>query len=428
MSQSRSMNRRQFLSSSAAASAVFAVPLIVPGSCFGANERITVGCIGVRNQGSGNLKRFQQAGCNIGGLCDVDDNVLIDAGKLVDGRKAVHRDYRQLLDRKDLDAVVITTPDHWHALMTVHACQAGKDVYCEKPLSLTIAEGRRMVKAAREHRRVVQTGSQQRSSEQFRKACELVRNGHIGRLETILAGIPGPNHPGALGPDMAPPPELDYDMWLGPAPQRAYNEQRVHYNFRFWWDYSGGQMTNWGAHHLDIAQWGLGTDDTGPIATEGTATFHPEGFHEVTETCLVTHTYANGVKVIVGQEQDDIPGGTTFIGTQGRIHVNRKGLASTPTEIVEQDLSGAQVRLAVSDDHTQNFLDCIKSREKPICDIEIGHRSATVCHLGNIVCRLGRPIQWDPQAERIVGDEEAQGMTDREYREPWSHARPPVPS
>ncbi|MBX3437695.1 MAG: Gfo/Idh/MocA family oxidoreductase [Planctomycetaceae bacterium] len=421
MSALRSVSRRQFLKSSAAASVAFAVPSIVPSTCFGANERITVGCIGVRNQGTGNLKRFQKAGCNIGGLCDVDQNVLAEAARLVDVRPPLHADYRQLLDRRDIDAVVITTPDHWHALITVDACRAGKDVYCEKPLSLTIAEGRRMVEAARTHNRIVQTGSQQRSAPQFRQACELVRNGHIGRLQTVLVGIPGPNHPGDPGPDTAPPAELDYETWLGPAPFRPYNEKRVHYNFRFWWDYSGGQMTNWGAHDLDIAQWGMGTDDTGPVAVEGVATFHPEGFHDVTETCRITHHYENGVQVIVGQQQKDIPKGATFVGAEGRIFVNRKGLIAEPSDIAERDLSNADIKLIVSDDHTQNFLDCIRSRELPICDVEIGHRSATVCHLGNIVCRLGRSIQWDPQAERIIGDDDAQAMADRPYRAPWTH-------
>jgi predicted dehydrogenase len=325
-----------------------------------------------------------------------------------------------VLERKDVDAVVVTTPDHWHALITIAACQAGKDVYCEKPLTLTIAEGRRMVEAARNHQRVVQTGSQQRSGKEFRTACELVRNGAIGEVHTVLAGLPGPNHPGPLGPDTAPPANLNYEMWLGPAPQRQYNEKRVHYNFRFWWDYSGGQMTNWGAHHIDIAQWGLGMDETGPVSVEGTATFHPEHVHEVTETCRLTHTYANGVKLIVGQGQKDVPGGTTFVGSKGKIHVNRGKLSSDPKELVDQSTDGLAIKLAVSNNHHQNFLDCMRSREKPVCDVEIGHRSATVCHLGNIVARLGRGIQWDPQAERIVGDDEAQGMVDKAYRGEWA--------
>jgi predicted dehydrogenase len=415
------MNRRKFLSTTAAA---LAAPYVLPARVFGANERIRIGSIGIRNQGSGNLKKFMKAGCDVVGLCDVDSNVLNEAAKIAaDGgqRPDQYRDYRKLLDRRDLDAVVVTTPDHWHALITINACQAGKDVYCEKPLSLTIAEGRRMVTAAREHRRVVQTGSQQRSSEEFWKACTLVRNGAIGTVHTVLVGIPDCNHPGALGPDANPPAELDYDMWLGPAPYRPYNEKRVHYNFRFWWDYSGGQMTNFGAHHLDIAQWGLGMDDSGPIAAEGTATYDAAGRYEVTESCRITYRYPGDVKVTVGQLQDDIPGGATFIGTEGTISVGRGRLESDPPELAARDVTGLPVQLSRSDDHTRNFLDCVRSREKPICDVEIGHRSATVCHLGNIVARLGRPIRWDPAAERMIGDDEGQGMTDREYRSPWRH-------
>jgi predicted dehydrogenase len=415
-------SRRDFLKTSTALASAWAAPYIVPSSCFGANERITVGCVGVKNQGSGNLKRFQSAGCNIGAVCDVDSAVRADAMKLVTGSKpADYADYRKLLDRPDIDAVVVTTPDHWHALITIDACQAGKDVYCEKPLSLTIADGRRMVQAARAHDRVVQTGSQQRSGAEFHKACTLIRNGALGKIERVLVGINTPNHPGELGPDTAPPKNLDYEMWLGPAPSRPYNEKRVHYNFRFWWDYSGGQMTNWGAHHLDITQWALGMDDSGPSAAEGTATFHPQGFHEVTETCRVTHQYPNGVQVIVGQAQKDIPGGATFIGSEGTLYVNRGKLTTDPAEILEMDITGLPVQLERSTDHTRNFLDCVRDRQKPICDVEIGHRSASVCHLGNIVCRLGRAIRWDPVNEQVIGDEEAQAMTDRNYRAPWSH-------
>ena len=416
------IQRREFLKQSIAASTVFATPFIVPDTCFGANERVTVGAIGVRNQGKGNLKRFQSAGCNIGAVCDVDSHVLADAMKLVKGGQPKgYEDYRELLERKDLDAVVVTTPDHWHALISIHACQSGKDVYCEKPLTLTIAEGRRMVDAARENKRIVQTGSQQRSSKEFHTACTLVRNGAIGKIQKVLVGINTPNHPGSIGKATDPPSNLNYDMWIGPAKMVPYHEKRVHYNFRFWWDYSGGQMTNWGAHHLDITQWGLGRDDSGPVKSEGQATFHPEKLHEVTETCRITHTYDDGVEVVVGQKQDDIPGGTTFIGTEGRIWVNRGKLKSDPEDIIKMDISSLPTQLYRSTNHTENFLNCIKSRELPICDVEIGHRSATVCHLGNIVARLGRGIEWDPKSERIIGDDEAQAMTDRDYRSPWSH-------
>ncbi|MEQ8788019.1 MAG: hypothetical protein RIC55_17055 [Pirellulaceae bacterium] len=292
-------------------------------------------------------------------------------------------------------------------------------MYCEKPLSLSIAEGRKMVEAARKHDRIVQTGSQQRSASNFRTACELVRNGHIGKVKQVLVGIARSNHPGEPGPNSAPPKELDYNFWLGPAPLKPYNEKRVHYNFRFYWDYSGGQMTNWGAHHIDIAQWGLGMDDSGPIRSWGEATFHPKGWHEVTETCRIHHEYPGGIEMIVGQLQDDIPMGTTFIGEKGKIYVNRGKLSSDPEGLIKEKLADDAERLYVSGNHHENFLDCIKSRELPICDVEIGHRSATVCHLGNVVARTGEEIRWDPQTEQLEGGDEAKALVSRKYRKPW---------
>lgn len=419
MTSRTALNRRQFLKATAAGAAALSAPYFVPARAFGANERIVTGHIGVGGQGRGNLRGFLE---NAAAVCDVDAKHLAQAAKMVEdkGRKCERfGDYRRLLDRRDIDAVVISTPDHWHALPTIHACEAGKDVYVEKPLSLTVAEGRRMVDAARRNKRIVQTGSQQRSSKEFRTACELVRSGRIGQLQTMLVGIAGANHPGEPVPDSEPPEHLNYEMWLGPAPWRPYNEKRVHYNFRFFWDYSGGQMTNWGAHHIDIAQWGLGTDETGPTEIEGTGTFHPKGWHEVTETCRVTCKYDNGVTMIVGQKQDGIPMGTTFIGTEGQIYVNRGKLTSTPEEIVKTPLSDSDVRLYKSDNHKQNFLDCVRNRELPICDVEIGHRSATICHLANIAVRTGRKLQWDPVSERITNDSEANAMLSRPYREPW---------
>ena len=419
MARPNTTNRRQFLTTTAA---TLAIPTIFPRSVFGANEKVVTGHIGVKNQGTSNLKAFLKL-ATPGALCDVDREVLGAAAKLVEKSGATspttYKDYRELLDRKDIDAVVVTTPDHWHASMAVHACQAGKDVYCEKPLSLTISEGRRMVDAARKHDRVVQTGSQQRSDARFRKACELVRSGKLGKIQTVLVGIPNVNWAPPPVPDSEAPAELDYDTWLGPAPKRPYNAKHVHYNFRFYWDYSGGQMTNFGAHHLDIAQWALGMDDSGPIATEGTATFHPEKWFEVTTSCRVYHSYPNDVTVIVGQGQKDIPGGVTFIGSAGKMHVDRGKITSEPVEIVKAAPSASDVHLYESADHHQNFLDCLKSRKRPIADVEIGHRSASVCHLGNIALRLGRRVQWDPKAEQFIGDGEANAMLSRPYRSPW---------
>jgi predicted dehydrogenase len=266
----------------------------------------------------------------------------------------------------------------------------------------------------------VQTGSQQRSDDRFRPACELVRSGKIGKVKRVLVGIPAVNWAGPPVPDSDPPAELDYNFWLGPAPKKPYNEKHVHYNFRFYWDYSGGQMTNFGAHHLDIAQWGLGMDDSGPTAIEGTATFHPQHWYEVTQSCRINYSYPGGVTVVLGQLEKDIPQGVTFEGSEGSIFVDRRKITSTPDSIAKAPLSSSDVHLYVSTNHHQNFLECVKSRKRPIADVEIGHRSATVCHLGNIAVRLGRKIQWDPVAETIPGDSEAASMLSRPYRAPWT--------
>jgi predicted dehydrogenase len=427
MSQDRPVSRRKFLQTSLVAGSALALPYFVPARAFGANERIVLGFVGVKNQGTANLKKFLSYNgklCDVAALCDVDSQVLAAAGELtkksVSGPVELFGDYRKLLERKDIDAVVISTPDHWHARMTIDTANAGKDVYCEKPLTHTIIEGRKMVDAVRKNGRIAQTGSQQRSDARFRQACEMARNGRLGKLEKVLVGIPRPNHPGKPIADTAPPAELNYDLWLGPAPNRAYNKNRVHYNFRFFWDYSGGQMTNFGAHNIDIAHWGMGMDEGGPLSVEGTATFHPEKWHEVTETCRVTFQYPDGMQMIVGQQQKDIPMGATFIGSKGKVFVSRKEIVADPVDLTSDPIGEGDLRLYESTNHHQNFLDCVKSRNLPICDIEIGHRAATSCHLGNIAVRTGRKITWDAAKEQIVGDAEAQAMTLPKYRAPWT--------
>jgi predicted dehydrogenase len=419
MASSRNLTRRHFLATGAA---TLAVPTILPRSVFGANEAVVAGFIGVANQGTPNLKNFVLHGAKVGAVCDVDRKHLAAAVKLAEdqGSKAeAFGDYRKMLDRKDIDVVVVTTPDHWHALPTVHACEAGKDVYCEKPLSLTVAEGRKMVEAARKNDRIVQTGSQQRSARVFQEAVALLRAGKIGKIQTIQIGIPLVNLKGEVVPDSAPPPELDYDFWLGPAPKRPYNAQHVHYNFRFFWDYSGGQMTNFGAHDVDIAQWVLGMDDSGPVAVEAVVTFDPQKRFEVPASGRITYQYDNGVTMVVGQAQKDIVGGCTFIGSEGTLHVDRKKLTSTPEDITK-DISIPAKEMHVPANHHKNFLDCVKSRKRPVADVEIGHRSATACHLGNISARLGRKVRWSPSAEQIIGDDQAAAMLSRPYRSPWT--------
>lgn len=411
--------RRRFLQT---ASAIAVAPYFVPKSVFGANDRITTGHIGVGGQGRSNLNGFLGKATPVA-ICDVDQKHLATTQAMTQAKGVAVEtfdDYRRLLDRKDIDAVVISTPDHWHAKLTIDACAAGKDVYCEKPLTLTVAEGRKMVEAARKHNRIVQTGSQQRSSDEFLKACTLVRSGHIGKLHTVLVGLPGSNFSGPPVPDSDPPAELNYDMWLGPAPERPYNVKRVHYNFRFFWDYSGGQMTNFGAHHIDIAHWGMDMDNSGPLSIEGEATFHPEKWYEVTSTCKITYKYPNDVTMIVEQAKGEVPGGTTFIGDKGKIQVNRGVLTSEPDELAKAPASAGDVELYRSTNHHQNFLDCIKSRELPICDVEIGHRSATACHLGNIAVRTGTKIVWNAETEQVEGNDAAQAMLSRPYRAPWT--------
>lgn len=408
--------RRTFLSQAAIASTAFAAPLYIPARAFGANDRIVTGHIGLGGQGLSNLGGF---GGVIAAVCDVDKTRLETTAKKTGAEP--YSDFRKLLERKDLDAVVISTPDHWHALATIAACNAGKHVYVEKPLSLTVAEGRAMVEAARKNNVIVQTGSQQRSGGEFLKACEYVRNGRIGKLKEVVVGIFPANHPGQLPPDSDPPATLDYDLWLGPAPARPYNSKRVHYNFRFWWDYSGGQMTNWGAHHLDIAHWGMGVDDAGPLEVEAVeAVFNPHGYHEVTEKCRVVMKYPNDVVLTIGQAQPGIAGGTLFVGEKGKIHVDRGSVTSAPDTILKEPLPSDALRLYASPGHKQNFLDCIKTGKLPCADVEIGHRTATACHLANIACRAGEKFQWDAAKEQILGSDKAAALLHREYRQPWT--------
>jgi predicted dehydrogenase len=423
--------RREFIQQTGTALAASAIGLGVPtfvprrvlaGAKEGApSDRILIGIIGVGNKAKDHLRMNMD---DTIAVCDVDSSRLVEAKDKVEKANSssceAYSDYRRLLDNKDVNAVVIITPDHWHAQITMDACAAGKDVYCEKPLTLTIAEGQEMIKMARKTGRIVQTGSQQRSDARFRLAAELVRSGRLGKIQTVRVGIPRVNFPGPAVADSTPPPELNYDFWLGPAPQRPYNAKRVHYLFRFFWDYSGGQMTNFGAHDLDITQWALGMDESGPVSIEAKARYQQDHWYEVPEWCEVNYTYANGVKVICGQGEKQ---GVTFEGEKGSIYVTRKQITSTPEDLAVDPSASTDGEAKMGIQHRLNWLDSIKSRKLPICDVAIGHRSATVCHLGNIAIRTGRKIQWDPAAQKIVGDESAAAMVSRPYREPWKLPR-----
>jgi predicted dehydrogenase len=388
------------------------------------SERVRVGMIGVGNQGGpkNNMKYF---GKNIVSLCDVDSKYLAEAAafqeKTNKNTPALHADFRKLLDSKDVDAVVVTVPDQWHMLMTTMACEMGKHVYCEKPLTLVIAEGPKMIAAARKHKKIVQTGSMQRSGAEFNAAIDLLQKGVLGKISRVNVGLPKPNWIDRAKepvPDEEAPKILDWDNWLGPAPKRAYNKFRVHYLFRFFWDYSGGQMTNFGAHHLDIAQWGLGMDESGPTKIEGKAVFHPKNWYETPDTTDITYTYANGV-ILHCLQGGKYGQGAEFVGEKGTLFVGRGVMKASSPEILKGVDWKEKPGQSPNTKHVQNFFDCIKSGKLPTADVSIGHRSATVCHLGNIACRHGKTIAWDPAKEEIVGDAEASKMLTKEYRKPW---------
>ncbi len=417
------VTRRAFLQNSALiAGTAVAFPNIVPSSVFGANapsERIAIGCIGLGGQGTGNMRTFKgNPGSEIVALCDVDADHLEAARR----RAGIHAsscyaDFRALLAREDIDAVSVATPDHWHTIPSIEAVRAGKDVYCEKPLTLTILEGRALADEVRRYQRVLQTGSQQRSSGNFRKACELVRNGYIGDVKTVRVGIPGNNKTSDPTWETEPVPGgFDYDLWLGPAPWAPFTTKRCHYEFRFLLDYSGGQVTNWGAHHLDIAQWGLDMDDAGPVEIVGDGEFPTTGLFTTTTRVHFEATYANGVKLICETGGSN----TRFEGTKGWVDVRRGGLDTEPESLKSQVIPPDEIRLYESPGHHQDFLDCVKNRKDPIANVEAGHRTATLCHLGNIAMLLKRPLKWDPVREAFVGDSVANRMRWRPHRSPWA--------
>lgn len=371
---------------------------------------------------------------NIVAVCDVDAN---RAGEKADKFKAEARysDFRKAIAHKGVDVVVNATPDHWHTLVNLHAMRQGKDVYSEKPLTLTIDEGKKLVAVARETQRILQTGSQQRSAASFRLACELVRNGRIGKLERIMTLLPS----GPTGGPYAPKPvpaELDWNFWLGQTPEVEYVQERCHVTFRFWYDYSGGTITDWGAHHNDIAQWANGTERTGPVTVEGKVLLEsPPGGYTTAARYQVEYTYANGVRhtcrtiasenfyggLVSDAKPTDERNGVRFEGTEGWIFVNRQKIEASRPEILEQELPAGATRLYASNDHMGNFFECVRTRKAPICEPEIGHRSVSVCHLGAIALRTGRKLNWDPAKEEFVGDADANHYVAREMRSPWSY-------
>ncbi|MCO5239077.1 MAG: Gfo/Idh/MocA family oxidoreductase [Chitinophagaceae bacterium] len=421
------MHRKEFIRSSLlGAAAVTIVPRHVLGGkgYIAPNDRINLGYIGTGKQSRGLLNAI--AGVKdsmVLAACDVDKKKLAYFVKLAQEANAKksgadvasYGHYRELLDRKDIDAVVIATPDHWHAQISIDAAKAGKDIYCEKPLALTIAEGRAMVEAVRKYKRVLQTGSMQRSQKNFRQAAELVRNGYIGQIKEINVSVGEPVKECDL-PSLPVPDYLDWDMWIGPSFYRGYNpvlSPPIEENSWAWWrgykGFGGGYITDWGAHMFDIVQWALGMDDSGPVA------FDPPSVPGA-ETGL-SFTYANGV--VVNHKQWGEGNAIQFIGTEGRIEVSRSFLRSNPVHITGQELKSSDRRLYYSDNHYEDWVSAIRKRTRPVADVEIGHRTATVCNAVNIAYQLQRPLKWNPKKERF-DDESANQMISRPFRAPWN--------
>lgn len=411
---------------------------------LGANRRVRLGLIGCGGQGTGDLRAALRLGnTELAGLCDVDDRQIPEALKKIQKRDGIQvspqftgRDFRRLLDSKDIDAVIIGTPDHWHALTMITACMAGKDVYVEKPLSLTIAEGRAMVEAARRYNRVVQMGTQQRSAPHYKDAVEYVKSGQLGKIRAVrcwayqdwMGNIP-------VKPDSEPPPEVDYDMWLGPAPKRPFNENRFHFNFRWYYDYSGGLMTDWGAHMIDIANWGMGVKAPLSAASVGGKFGFPDDAEETPDTQQAIWD-CGGYSMIwehataIGQGPFMRDHGVAFHGNNGILVVDRGGWEVYPETDVSTGRKGYKKDSAslprqgnggvdYHQLHVKNWLDCLDSRKRPNSDVEIGHNSMIALHLGNIAYRTQRTIRWDVEKEQVIGDSEAQKLVSKEYRTPW---------
>lgn len=418
--------RRTFLTSAALTASSYQ-------RVMGANEKLRVGLIGSGGQGRSDWKLFLKNSEVVPvAVCDVYEPNLKQGLSLAEqagtagGPVAAYKDFRQVIDRKDIDAVIVGTPDHWHALPTIMACQAGKDVYCEKPLSLTIREGRAMVDAARKHNVVVQTGSQQRSGPHYAQAVEIIRGGKLGKIGHVQASLIRNAMPGwGTAPDEKPPADLDWDFWLGPAPARSYNKMRCLYHFRWWWDYSGGQMTNFGAHDIDIVRWAMNVEAPGSVAAFG-GRYRLTGAGETPDVQEVLYQFPDWVLTWTTCEMNSArKSGITVHGTnatmrltRGGIEINGEkwgGLDAKQPGVQSQKYPGTEQHAA----HVRNFLDCVKSRKRPNADVEEGYKTAVMCHLGNIAMRLGRSLRWDAAKETIQGDAEATNWLSRPYRKPW---------
>jgi len=440
MPNKKQINRRQFLQrSTGVAIAGLGFPAIVPSSVLGRSggllpsEKLTVGVVGTGGMGIGDMRTFlAEPDAHVVAVCDVDADHMDRAKQIADehyGNKdcAEYSDYRDLIARDDIDIVQITTPDHWHAVIGVAAAKAGKDIYGEKPITHSLLEGRALCDAVERYGCVWQTGSWQRATSNFRFACELVLNGRIGNVRHIEVGLPEGYSPGGDEGDAVtqPPPGMDYDMWLGPAPWADYVPARIHWNWRWNLEYGGGQLMDWIGHHVDIAHWGVGLDRTGPIEIEGTGEYPTTGLWNAASRYRLNSKYANGITMTIAGGHSDILSGTKWIGDDGWVWVDRGGIDAHPASLLREAFSATEIHLqratnsSESDGHTRNFLDCVKTRAETLAPAEVAHRSATPGHLGQIAMLLGRRIRFNPDTEEILDDPTASRMLGNAMRSPW---------
>jgi predicted dehydrogenase len=416
--------RRQFLKSAA--------PLILPAAVLGRagavapNSKIRLACIGVGGQGTTNLRALlADERVQVVAICDVDAKHR-ERGLNLAGLKPGDgcNDFREVLARKDVDAVMNATPDHWHANVAIAAAQAGKDLFSEKPLGASIAEGRAICRAVVENKRVLQCGTWRRSGLKVRMACELVRNGYIGELKEIQVGVPGTfairgGYTGMEGPEEVPP-HLDYLMWLGSAPEQPYTAARCHFNFRWIDEYSPGYITDWGAHFVDVAQWGAGMDGTTPTEVEAMdVKRRSTSLYDAPEEYRIEYRYANGLKMSMFSTNDKATYGTKFIGSEGWIFTEAETLKASNLDILRIKMKEGDTRLYVSKHHHRNFIDAVISRGRTAATAEIAQKAATICHMGAIAAKVKRGLKFDPQAETFTGDDEANAMLMRPMRDAW---------
>jgi len=436
MKTKKNFNRRQFLRKAVTVSAgAISFPYLIPSSALGKagtvapSNRITIGCIGMGGMGTGNMRSFLNIPeAQIIAVCDVDskhrDRAQVEVNKKYGNKDCdAYNDFRDVITRNDIDALSLAVPDQWHGVIAIAGARARKDMYGEKPLAYTIAEGRAIVNAVNKYGVVWQTGSWQRSQRHFRFACELVRNKRIGQIDLVRVGLPYGNsiHAGSTQPSPVPK-GFDYDMWLGPAPNVPYSPARCHWNFRWISDYSGGQLTDWAGHHCDIANWGMDTESFGPDEIEGKADFPiaKDGLFDTPESYYFEAKYKKGFNMIVADSSQQPKGmGVHYIGSEGWIHVKRGLLEAEPKSLLSSVIGPDEIHLYKSNDHHQNFLDCVKTRSKTVTPVEVAHHSIMVGHLGNIAMKLGRKVRWDPKKERFINDPEADRLLSRPMRNPW---------